>query len=122
MQDYRNSTVGVSDSPVGDTDVSFGSNDSEPTIGPTNEPTIVPPSAPSAAPPPSSDITPDYTPRENTSAGTSSRGRRRTLSKRMADSIEQKEFFGNTSMHYMVSLASDPQDHDALHDWHLELQ
>ena len=40
----------------------------------------------------------------------------------MADSIEQKEFFGNTSMHYMASLASNHQDPDALHDWHLELQ
>ena len=30
-QDYRYSTVGVSDSPVGDTDVYFGSNNSEPT-------------------------------------------------------------------------------------------
>ena len=38
---------------------------------------------------------------------------------RLGINIEQKEFFGKYSMHYMASLASDPQDPDALHDLRL---
>jgi len=72
-----------------------------------------------------------------TSGGVSSRGRQRTLSRAMQDSIAQKDFYGTRGMHYMASSATgtctdydrdydrdyDPiDDDDCLHDWHLNLQ
>ena len=58
------------------------------------------------------------------SGGVSARGRRRTLSHRMAQSIEQRDFYGERDMHYMASCAVAPttSNHDAFHDWHLDLQ
>ena len=57
------------------------------------------------------------------SAGTSLRGRVRTMSQRMAESVSQCEFYGNAHMHYMASqslIGKTPED--LFHDLHLELQ
>jgi len=61
------------------------------------------------------------------SGGISSRGRQRTLSRTMQQSIAQKDFYGNRGMHYMAASALDSfdnslADEDAFHDWHLDLQ
>ena len=61
------------------------------------------------------------------SAGVSSRGRHRRLSRAMQDSIAQKDFYGRTGMHYMAASSttavSEPDmNEDDFHDWHLELQ
>ena len=60
----------------------------------------------------------------SSSGGISTRGRRRTLSRRMAESIEQRDFYGDQDMHYMDSRAIAPptSECDAFHDWHLDLQ
>ena len=58
--------------------------------------------------------------------GISSRGRQRTLSRAMQESIAQKQFYGSSGMHYMASSAIASEntyaDEDEFHDWHLELQ
>ena len=57
--------------------------------------------------------------------GTSSRGRRRTLSRAMQQSIAQKDFYGNKGMHYAATAtesADNLLDYDATHDWQLDLQ
>lgn len=57
------------------------------------------------------------------SAGVSSRGRRRSLSRRMAESVAQRDFFGEGDMHYMTAFANAPvHDPASFHDWHLDLQ
>ena len=57
------------------------------------------------------------------SAGISSRRRTRTMSRRMADSVSQRDFFGNAHMHYMASQAAiKGTAEDIFHDTHLELQ
>jgi hypothetical protein len=59
----------------------------------------------------------------NTSAGVSRRGRVCTMSRKMADSVSQWEFFGNSQMHYMASQAAlEGTEEDLFHDTHLELQ
>jgi hypothetical protein len=55
-------------------------------------------------------------------AGTSSRGRARKMSRAMAESVSQREFFGNDKMHYMAAQAVTKHDHDCAHDEHLSLQ
>jgi hypothetical protein len=56
-------------------------------------------------------------------AGTSRHGRVRTMSKKMADSVSQQDFYGNANMHYMAlqSLMGET-DEDFFHDAHLKLQ
>jgi hypothetical protein len=56
-------------------------------------------------------------------AGASRRGRARTMSRKIADSVSQRDFYGNTNMHYMAlqSLMGET-DEDLFHDAHLELQ
>jgi hypothetical protein len=71
-------------------------------------------------PPSTSTSTPD--------AGTSSRGCVCTMTCTMADSIDQRSFFGSSGMHYMSAYAttacnSDGQTYEDLqHDEHLSLQ
>ena len=60
-------------------------------------------------------------------AGISSRGRQRTMSRAMQESIAQKDFYGRKGMHYMASRATiihtnSYLDDDTFHDWHLDLQ
>jgi hypothetical protein len=61
-------------------------------------------------------------------AGTSSRGRVCTMTRAMADSIDQRSFFGSSGMHYMSAHAttacnSDGQtDEDLQHEEHLSIQ
>jgi hypothetical protein len=43
-------------------------------------------------------------------AGTSSRGRARKMSRAMAESVSQREFFGNDKMHYMAARAVTEHD------------
>jgi hypothetical protein len=57
-----------------------------------------------------------------TEAGTSSRGRIRTMSRAMAESVSQRSFFGRGNMHYMASKSVCEHDYAADHDFHLELQ
>ncbi len=56
------------------------------------------------------------------SAGTSLQGRVRKMSKAMAESVSQRDFYGKEKMHYMVSQAVCKHDYDHLHDSHLDLQ
>jgi hypothetical protein len=60
----------------------------------------------------------------NTSAGISKRGRICTMSRKMADSVSQHEFYGNAQMHYIMAsqaiMGETPED--IFHDLHLELQ
>jgi hypothetical protein len=59
----------------------------------------------------------------NTSAGISKRGRVCTISRKMADSVSQREFYGNAQLHYMASesiMGETPEE--IFHDLHLELQ
>ena len=55
-------------------------------------------------------------------AGTSLRGRARKMSRAMAESVSQREFFGNDKMHYMAARAVTEHDYDRAHDEHLSLQ
>lgn len=59
--------------------------------------------------------------------GTSSRGRQRTMSRAMMESLQQSDFYGHRNMHYMAAQSElqekdNPQNDDILHDWHLALQ
>ena len=59
----------------------------------------------------------------NTSAGISKRGRVRTMSRKMADSMSQRKFYGNAQMHYMALEAiMGKAPEDIFHNSHLELQ
>ena len=44
-------------------------------------------------------------------------------SKKMSESIESKAFWGNRNMHYRAdrAIAPTPSNHDAFHDWYLEM-
>jgi hypothetical protein len=56
-------------------------------------------------------------------AGTSQRGCVRTMSQRMAESMSQRNFYGNQGMHYMASQATTGNtDEDLFQDAHLQLQ
>jgi hypothetical protein len=56
-------------------------------------------------------------------AGTSQRGQARTMSRKMADSVSQQDFYGNANMHYMaLQPLMGETDEDLFHDAHLELQ
>jgi hypothetical protein len=55
-------------------------------------------------------------------AGTSSLGRARKMSRAMAESVSQREFFGNEKMHYMAARAVTKHDYNRAHDEHLSLQ
>jgi hypothetical protein len=72
----------------------------------------------------SSHTTDEMTPVEPTvTAGTSQRGRVCTMSRRMAESVSQQDFYGNQGMHYMASQANcGNTDEDLFHDTHLQLQ
>jgi hypothetical protein len=63
-------------------------------------------------------------PQASYQAGTSSRGRQRTMSRSMTESVNQRSFFGPSGMHYMsqsATVGSQTED-DHLHDEHLALQ
>jgi hypothetical protein len=68
--------------------------------------------------------TDEMTPVEPTvAAGTSQRGRVCIMSQRMAESMSQRDFYGNQGMHYMASQATTGDtDEDLFHDAHLQLQ
>jgi hypothetical protein len=55
-------------------------------------------------------------------AGISSRGRVHKMSRAMAKSASQQEFYGRDKMYYMVSQAICKHDYDCLHDSILDLQ
>jgi hypothetical protein len=58
-------------------------------------------------------------------AGTSRSGRNCVMSQRMAESMSQWGFFGNTGMHYMAHQSTAPRDEtpeDLFHDQYLALQ
>jgi hypothetical protein len=56
-------------------------------------------------------------------AGISQRGQVCTMSQRMAESMSQRDFYGNQGMHYMASQATTGNtDEDLFHDAHLQLQ
>ncbi len=57
------------------------------------------------------------------SAGTSLRGQPCKMSRKMADSVSQRDFYGNAHMHYMASqslMGETPED--LFHNLHLELE
>jgi hypothetical protein len=56
------------------------------------------------------------------SAGTSLQGRVRKMSRAMAESVSQQNFYGKDKMHYMASQAVCKHDYDRLHNSHLDLQ
>jgi hypothetical protein len=58
----------------------------------------------------------------SSSAGTSSRGRVRKMTRAMAESVSQQDFYGRDKMHYMNSQTVCEHDYDRLHDSHLDLQ
>jgi hypothetical protein len=72
----------------------------------------------------SSHTTDEMTPVEPTvTAGTSQRGQVCTMSQRMAESVSQRNFYGNQDMHNMASQATTGNtDEDLFHDTHLQLQ
>jgi hypothetical protein len=69
-------------------------------------------------------MTDEMTPVEPTvTAGTSQRGRVVIMSQRMAESVSQRDFYGNQGTHYMVSQATNGNtNEDLFHDAHLQLQ
>jgi hypothetical protein len=58
----------------------------------------------------------------SSSAGTSLQGRICKISRAMAESVSQRDFYGKEKMHYMESQAVCEHDYDCLHDSHLNLQ
>ncbi len=58
----------------------------------------------------------------SSSAGTSSGGRVCKMSRAMAKSVSQQDFYGRDKMHYMASQAVCEHDYDHLHNSHLNLQ
>jgi hypothetical protein len=71
-----------------------------------------------------SHTTDEVTPVEPTViAGTSQQGQVRTMSQRMAESMSQRNFYGDQGMHYMASQATTGDtDEDLFHKAHLQLQ
>jgi hypothetical protein len=57
-----------------------------------------------------------------TSAGTSLQGRVCKMSRAVAESVSQQDFYVRDKMHYMASQAACEHDYDCLHDSHLHLQ
>ena len=57
-----------------------------------------------------------------TEAGTSSRGRVRTMSRAMVESVSQRSFYGRGNMHYMAAKSVCEHHYSPDHDSHLELQ
>ncbi len=58
-------------------------------------------------------------------AGTSRSRRICTMSRKMAKSTSQRDFFGTSGMHYMANLSTtafDETPEDLFHDYHLDLQ
>ncbi len=58
-------------------------------------------------------------------AGTSRSGRVCTMSRRMAESTSQQDFYGTSGMHYMANpstTAFDETPKDLFHNYHLDLQ
>jgi hypothetical protein len=55
-------------------------------------------------------------------AGTSLQGRACKMSRAMAESVSQQDFYGKEKMHYMASQAICEHDYDRLHNSHLNLQ
>ncbi len=58
-------------------------------------------------------------------AGTSRSGRICTMSRKMAESTSQRDFFGTLGMHYMANLSTtafDETPEDLFHGYHLDLQ
>ncbi len=72
----------------------------------------------------SSHMTDEVTPVEPTvTAGTSHRGGVCTMSRRMAESVSQRNFFRNQGMHHMASQATTGDtDEDLFHDAQLQEQ
>ncbi len=58
----------------------------------------------------------------SSSAGTSSRGRVCKMSRAMAESVSQQDFYSRDKMHYMVSQVVCEHNYELLHDSHLNLQ
>jgi hypothetical protein len=58
----------------------------------------------------------------SSSARTSLQGRVCKISRAMAESISQQDFYGRDKMHYMASQAVCKHDYDPLHNSHLDLQ
>ena len=75
---------------------------------------------------PATHIVPPVTPSPH--MGISSRGRVRTMTRTMAESVDQGNFFGTSKMHYMAHNATTAHDNDGhtiedcQHDAHLDLQ
>jgi hypothetical protein len=59
---------------------------------------------------------------DSSSAGTSLWGRVCKMSRAMAESVSQQDFYGRDKMHHMASQAVCEHDYDHLHDSHLDLQ
>jgi hypothetical protein len=60
-------------------------------------------------------------PSVSTSAGTSLQGRA-CMSRAMAESVSQQDFYGSDKMHYMASQSMCEPDYKHLHDSHLALE
>ncbi len=58
----------------------------------------------------------------STGAGISLQGRVRKMSRAMAESVSQQDFYGRDKMHYMASQAMCEHDYDCLNNSHLDLQ
>jgi hypothetical protein len=58
----------------------------------------------------------------SSSAGTSLQGCVCMMSRAMAESVSQQDFYGRDKMHYMASQAMCEHDYNRLHDSHLDLQ
>jgi hypothetical protein len=58
----------------------------------------------------------------SSSAGTSLQGRVCKMSRAMAESVSQQDFYGRDKMHYMASQVMCEHDYDRLHGSHLNLQ
>jgi hypothetical protein len=61
-------------------------------------------------------------PSVSTSARTSLRGRVCKMSRAMAESVSQQDFYGRDKMHHMASQAMCKHDYEHLHNYHLDLQ
>ncbi len=58
----------------------------------------------------------------SSSAGISLQGRVRKMSRAMAESVSQQDFYGREKMHYMASQAMCEHDYKRLHNSYLDLQ
>jgi hypothetical protein len=58
----------------------------------------------------------------SSNARTSLRGRVCKMSRTLAESVSQQDFYGRDKMHYMASQAMCEHDYECLHDSHLDLQ